>query len=215
MQALNIIIADDHPLFRGALKQAIEGIAEETSIIEAGDFDAALTAADCHPEADLILLDLSMPGISGFSGLTEMRSRHPSLPVVVVSATDDCGTVRRAIDIGASGFISKSSGIDDIRCGIHTVLDGDVWAPQADEAGSGAASGVNELVDRLKTLTPQQNRVLAMLAQGLLNKQIAYQLQVSEATVKAHVSAILLKLKVDSRTQAVIQLGKLNPVMAA
>jgi DNA-binding NarL/FixJ family response regulator len=215
MQTLTIIIADDHPLFRGALSQGVQGIAAELAIIEAGDFEAAREAAQRYPQADLMLLDLSMPGVSGFSGLMSLRAEFPGLPVVIVTASDDCATIRRALEIGASGFISKSSGLSDIRDGIRTVLEGGIWAPLHDPEPTEDEQGLNELMDRLKTLTPQQNRVLAMLGEGLLNKQIAYELKVSEATIKAHVSAILLKLNVDSRTQAVIKLGKINMALVA
>ena len=191
MSELVIIIADDHPLFRGALKQAVSGLDGQQSIIEAGDFEAARSAAAARNDADLMLLDLAMPGVS-------------------VSATDDATTVRRSIELGASGFISKSSGIDDIRDGIRAVLEGDVWIPSGHQGDKEQDPDVADLIGRLRTLTPQQSRVLGMLAEGLLNKQIAYELNVSEATIKAHVSAILLKLKVDSRTQAVIQLAKIN-----
>ena len=215
MQALTIIIADDHPLFRGALRQAVQGIAEKVLIIEAGDFEAARRAADSNPEADLMLLDLAMPGVSGFSGLMSLRSEFSGLPIVIVSASDDCTTIRRALELGASGFISKSSGLDDIRTGVQAVLEGDIWAPKGDSTQPEEDPGLAELLDRLKTLTPQQSRVLTMLGEGLLNKQIAYELGVSEATIKAHVSAILLKLNGDSRTQAVIKLGKINMALVA
>jgi DNA-binding NarL/FixJ family response regulator len=215
MQTLTIIIADDHPLFRGALSQAVQGIAEKLTIIEAGDFDAAVKACEDYPDADLMLLDLNMPGVSGFSGLRSLRTEFSPLPIVVVSASDDCATVRRALELGASGFISKSSGLGDMRIGIRAVLEGDIWAPAGNLAGGEEDPGLADLLDRLKSLTPQQSRVLAMLGQGLLNKQIAYELKVSEATIKAHVSAILLKLNVDSRTQAVIKLGKINMAMVA
>ncbi|MDS7596100.1 response regulator transcription factor [Agrobacterium tumefaciens] len=216
MSELAIIIADDHPLFRGALKQAVSGIEGQQTIIEAGDFEAARKAAAEWHDADLMLLDLSMPGVSGFSGLMALRAEYTSLPIVIVSATDDATTVRRSIELGASGFISKSSGIDDIRDGIRAVLEGDVWIPVNHRDAKEQDPDVADLIQRLRTLTPQQSRVLGMLAEGLLNKQIAYELSVSEATVKAHVSAILLKLKVDSRTQAVIQLSKINtPAMVA
>ncbi|MGK6316276.1 response regulator [Neorhizobium sp. DT-125] len=215
MQTLTIIIADDHPLFRGALSQAVQGIAEELVIIEAGDFEAARLAAGNNPDADLMLLDLAMPGVSGFSGLMTLRAEFSGLPIVIVSASDDCTTIRRALELGASGFISKSSGLDDIRAGIQAVLEGDIWAPKGDFAAQEEDPGLTELIERLKTLTPQQSRVLTMLGEGLLNKQIAYELGVSEATIKAHVSAILLKLNVDSRTQAVIKLGKINMALVA
>lgn len=215
MQELTIIIADDHPLFRGALRQALGQIANTTLMIEAGTFEAAREAAAAHPEADLLLLDLAMPGVSGFSGLMSLRAEFNSLPIMIVSATDDAATIRRALELGASGFISKSSGLEDIRHAVETVLAGDVWAPEHGCTSSEEDPALLELIERLKTLTPQQTRVLSMLAEGLLNKQIAYELGVSEATIKAHVSAILLKLNVDSRTQAVIKLGKVTMAQVA
>ena len=213
--ALTIIIADDHPLFRGALKQALTGMAGNPDIVEAGDFEAARKAAAGNPNADLMLLDLAMPGVSGLSGLISLRAEFQSLPVVIVSASDDPATIRRALDLGASGFISKSASIEDIREGIGSVLEGNIYTPGGYVRGPEQDSEVADLIARLRTLTPQQSRVLAMLAEGLLNKQIAYELSVSEATIKAHVSAILLKLNVDSRTQAVIQLGKIGAAQAA
>ncbi|MEW9616770.1 response regulator transcription factor [Shinella sp. S4-D37] len=213
--ALTIIIADDHPLFRGALKQALTGMAGDPDIVEAGDFEAARKAAAGNPNADLMLLDLAMPGVSGLSGLISLRAEFQSLPVVIVSASDDPATIRRALDLGASGFISKSASIEDIREGIASVIEGNIYTPGFYVRGPEQDSEVADLIARLRTLTPQQSRVLSMLAEGLLNKQIAYELGVSEATIKAHVSAILLKLNVDSRTQAVIQLGKIGSAQAA
>lgn len=215
MSALSIIIADDHPLFRGALRQAISGMEGKNEITEAGDFTAAHDAASGNPAADLMLLDLAMPGVSGFSGLMALRAEFPNIPVVIVSASDDSATVHRALQLGASGFISKSSGIEDIRAAIRSVLDGDLATPPTYQGVVETDPESTDLINRLRTLTPQQSRVLGMLAEGLLNKQIAYELGVSEATIKAHVSAILLKLNVDSRTQAVIQLGKINTTVAA
>ena len=212
---LTIIIADDHPLFRGALRQALLGSGDEATIVEAGDFDAARASASRCPDADLMLLDLSMPGASGLSGLITLRAEHPGLPVIVVSARDDAATIRRALDLGASGFISKSASIEEIREGIAAVLDGNIHTPGGYQRGPEQDAEIGDLISRLRTLTPQQSRVLSMLAEGLLNKQIAYELGVSEATIKAHVSAILLKLNVDSRTQAVIQLGKIGSTSAA
>jgi DNA-binding NarL/FixJ family response regulator len=215
MHEQTIIIADDHPLFRDALRQAVIGMDGRQEIVEAGDFAAARKAAGDHPEADLMLLDLAMPGVSGFSGLMALRAEFVGLPIVIVSASDDTTTIRRALELGASGFISKSSGIDDIRHSVQTVLAGDIATPSSYRDGQEQDPDVARLIHRLHTLTPQQSRVLTMLAEGLLNKQIAYELNVSEATIKAHVSAILLKLDVDSRTQAVIQLGKINMALVA
>ncbi|WP_110032153.1 response regulator transcription factor [Hoeflea marina] len=210
MGQLTFIIADDHPLFRGAMRQALSGIATDTVIVEAGDLDTARRQAGLNSDADLILLDLTMPGVSGLSGLIAFRAEFPSLPVVVVSATDDPTTIRRALELGASGFISKSASIEQIREGIRAVLDGGIWTPGDIDLGSEHDPEIGALIARIQTLTPQQGRVLGMLAEGLLNKQIAYELSVSEATIKAHVSAVLQKLGVDSRTQAVIQLSKIG-----
>lgn len=210
MAQLTFIIADDHPLFRGAMRQALEGIDANIEILEAGDLESARKKAGDHPEADLILLDLTMPGVSGLSGLIAFRAEFSSLPVVVVSATDDVSTMRRALELGASGFISKSASIDEIRVGVRTVLGGGIWTPPDVDLGSEHDQEIASLIARIQTLTPQQGRVLGMLAEGLLNKQIAYELGVSEATIKAHVSAVLQKLGVDSRTQAVIQLSKIG-----
>lgn len=215
MQSLTIIIADDHPLFRGALRQAVSGVAPGLEIVEAGDYNAARLAARNLPQRDLMLLDLAMPGVSGFSGLMSLRAEFSTLPIIIVSASDDGATIRRAQELGAAGFISKSSGLDDMKTGIRTVLDGGIWFPEFGDDPVEEDPDLVDLMDRLRTLTPQQSRVLTMLGEGLLNKQIAYELSVSEATIKAHVSAILLKLNVDSRTQAVIKLGKINMGLVA
>lgn len=205
-----LVIADDHPLFRGALREAVTGVFERSEIAEAGSFEEVSKLLDKGGEVDLILLDLSMPGVRGFSGLMYLRAQYPSVPVVVVSANDDPSVIRRCMDFGASGFIPKTLGIEQMRDAITRVLKGGIWTPpDVDLAASGDAEA-SAMMARLATLTPQQVRVLMMLSEGLLNKQIAYELSVSEATVKAHVSAILQKLGVDSRTQAVIAAAKIE-----
>ncbi len=204
------VVADDHPLFRGALRQALAGIGDENAILEAGDFDSAKALIVENDDADLLLLDLSMPGASGLSGLVALRGIHSSMPMIVVSAHDDPETIRRSLELGASGFISKSSGMDAIRKAVTTVLAGEIYTPEEIELGTEGDPEISDIIRRLQSLTPQQTRVLGMLAEGKLNKQIAYELQVSEATVKAHVSAVLQKLGVDSRTQAVIQLSRIG-----
>ena len=209
-QGYKFVIADDHPLFRGALKQAIGGMADEGVVLEAGDFEAAKKIVAENEDLDLVLLDLSMPGASGLSGLISLRGVHAEVPMVVVSAHDDPETIRRALELGASGFISKSASMEDIRKAVQTVLDGGISAPGGIDLGVEQDPEISDLIRRLQSLTPQQTRVLGMLAEGLLNKQIAYELNVSEATIKAHVSAVLQKLGVDSRTQAVIQLSKIG-----
>jgi DNA-binding NarL/FixJ family response regulator len=205
----HLIIADDHPLFRDALRQAVASVIPSAKIDEAGSFEDLTALLEQDAEVDLILLDLTMPGISGFSGLIYLRAQYPAIPVVIVSASDDVGTIRRSVDFGASGFIPKRFGVDTLRDAIPKVMDGDLWIPADIDLSSAADPEMTRLRDRLVTLTPQQVRVLMMLSQGLLNKQIAYELGVSEATIKAHVSAILQKLGVESRTQAVIAAAKI------
>ena len=210
MASYKFVIADDHPLFRGALKQAIAGLADDIAILEAGDFQTTKQLIGSNEDVDLVMLDLTMPGASGLSGLISLRGVHADVPVVVVSAHDDTETIRRALELGASGFISKSASMEQIRNAVKTVLDGGIASPSDVELGVERDPEIKDLIHRLQSLTPQQTRVLGMLAAGLLNKQIAYELSVSEATIKAHVSAVLQKLGVDSRTQAVILLSKIG-----
>ena len=205
-----LVIADDHPLFRGALREAVSGMFERVEIAEAGAFDEISKLLDHGGDTDLVLLDLTMPGVRGFSGLMYLRAQYPGIPVVVVSANDDPSVIRRCMAFGASGFIPKRLGIEAMRNAIAQVLQGGVWTPPDVDLEGGPDAESAEMMARLSTLTPQQVRVLMMLSEGLLNKQIAYELTVSEATVKAHVSAILQKLRVESRTQAVIAAAKIE-----
>ena len=215
MTTHHVIIADDHPLFRDALKQILTATLPGASIAEAESVEKLLESLSQDAAADLVLLDLKMPGekgaasLSGLTGLMYLRSQHPGIPVVICSASDNPGMIRRCLNLGASGFISKSLPVEQIRSAVKTVLDGGVWFP-AEVQREAAGDELSELAARLATLTPQQVRVLSMLGQGLLNKQIAFELSVSEATVKAHVSAILQKLGVDSRTQAVIAVNRIS-----
>jgi DNA-binding NarL/FixJ family response regulator len=204
-----LIIADDHPLFRNALRQAVDSVLISAAVDEAGSFEDLTALLEKDAEVDLVLLDLTMPGISGFSGLIYLRAQYPAIPVVIVSASDDGATIRRSLDFGASGFIPKRFGVDTLRDAILKVLEGEIWVPPDIDLTSAVDPDMTRLRDRLVTLTPQQVRVLMMLSEGLLNKQIAYELGVSEATIKAHVSAILQKLGVESRTQAVIAAAKI------
>jgi DNA-binding NarL/FixJ family response regulator len=210
MAQYRFVIADDHPLFRGALRLAISAEFPDVEIVEAGSLDDVTGILDGDGDVDLVLLDLAMPGVRGFSGLIYLRAQYAAVPVIIVSATEDALTIRRSIELGAAGFVPKSLGPDSIRSALQSVLDGGVWVPPGvDMKGAESDEGV-KLAKRLATLTPQQVRVLMMLSEGLLNKQIAYELTVSEATVKAHVSAILTKLGVESRTQAVIAASKIE-----
>lgn len=205
-----LLIADDHPLFRGALSETVSGLLEQVEIAEAGSFDEVSELLERGSDVDLIFLDLAMPGMRGFSGLMYLRAQYPSVPVVVVSANDDPAVIRRCMEFGASGFIPKTLGVEAMRKAASRILGGDIWTPPDVDLRVSTDSDTSELMARMVTLTPQQVRVLMMLSDGLLNKQIAYQLSVSEATVKAHVSAILQKLGVESRTQAVIAAAKIE-----
>jgi len=205
-----LVIADDHPLFRGALREAVSGLFGRAKIGEAGTFEEVTDLLERDHDIDLILLDLRMPGVRGFSGLMYLRAQYPSLPIVVVSANDDPGVIRRCMEFGASGFIPKTLGVEALRQAIARVLAGEVWTPPDVDLAIKSDAESAAMIARLSTLTPQQVRVLMMLSGGLLNKQIAYELGVSEATVKAHVSAILQKLGVESRTQAVIAAGRIE-----
>jgi DNA-binding NarL/FixJ family response regulator len=208
--AYRLIIADDHPLFRGALREAVAGLHEQIEIAEAGAFDEIGKLLGGDDEFDLILLDLAMPGVRGFSGLMCLRAQHPSVPVMIVSANEDPAVIRRCMHFGAAGFIPKTVGVDVMREAVQRVLAGGAWTPPDVNLDDSADAQTADLLARLATLTPQQVRVLMMLSEGLLNKQIAYELTVSEATVKAHVSAILQKLGVESRTQAVIAASRIE-----
>ena len=210
MSGYRILIADDHPLFRDALKHALSDGFDALDIDETGSLDGVRDALDADDRFDLILLDLKMPGVQGFSGLMYLRAQYPAVPVVIVSANEDVQVIRTSLDFGASGFVPKSAGADQIREALSRVMDGEIWVPPDLDLSSELDSESSQLAAKLSTLTPQQVRVLMMLSQGLLNKQIAYELGVSEATVKAHVSAILQKLGVDSRTQAVIVANKID-----
>lgn len=210
MAKQRIVIVDDHPLFRGALSQALSTAISGVQILEAGTLDELTETLDKNKDIDLVLLDLTMPGVQGLSGLLLLRAQSPEIPVVIVSASEEPSTIRRALEFGASGYVPKSLPVDDIRKAIRHILDGGVWSPPDIPLDGPTDSEARDLAQRLSTLTPQQVRVLMMLGEGLLNKQIAYKLSVSEATIKAHVSAILQKLGVDSRTQAVIAIGKIG-----
>src|ERR1700722_18962069 len=169
----HLVIADDHPLFRDALRQAVASVVALAVIDEAGSFEELTALLEQDSDVDLILLDLSMPGISGFSGLIYLRAQYPAIPVVIVSASDDGGTIRRSLDFGASGFIPKRFGVETLRDAIKKVMDGDVWVPADTDLSSGTDPDMTRLRDRLGTLTPQQGRGVMMLSEGLLHNEIA------------------------------------------
>ena len=209
----SLLIADDHPLFRAALRQAAADAVADTQIFETDSLDGVLAVLDREPGIDLVLLDLHMPGNHGLAGLAAIRAQYPGVAVVVVSANDDPRVVRRALDHGAAGFLPKSAGLDELREAIRAVLACEQWLPmslKASVARTHSSSADAELAARLASLSPQQFRVLTLVAQGLLNKQIADRLDVQERTVKAHLSAIFERLAVRNRTQAGVVLRGLE-----
>lgn len=204
----SFLVVDDHPLFLDAMKLAIHTAFPEAEIAEADSLASAFAAIDKGSNFDLVLLDLNMPGTRGFEGLLELRARYPKLPVVIVSAIDEAETIHRAMTCGASGYISKAVRKPELVGAIQGVMNGEVCLPSGYEPPDVVAGDTAKTLAKLKQLTPQQLRVLNMLKQGLLNKQIAHELSVGETTVKAHVSEILRKLGVASRTQAVIEVSR-------
>ena len=204
-----IIVADDHPLFRAALMQSLGSQVSAAKVLEAETLQQL--EDQIQTDIDLVLLDLHMPGASGFSGLIYLRTHFPSVPVVVVSGNEQASVIHRAMHFGASGFIPKSSSMSTIAQAIQLVLDGGQWVPDdVPEADQQVDAQDSQFADQLASLTPQQFKVMVMLTEGLLNKQIAYELNVSEATIKAHATAIFRKLDVRNRTQAVIAIGQLD-----
>ena len=201
--APSFVVADDHPMVRDALGTALRQSFAGARIDTAASMAEALAVLEREAEVDALLLDLDMPGMDGLTGLATVRATYPSVPIVVVSATRDGRVMRRAMDLGASAFIPKSASLDSIASVVKAVLDGEVLMPPEAEAAVDDIEAV-DFARRAAQLTPQQWRVLALMAQGRLNKQIAFELSVGEPTVKAHVTTILRKLGVRSRTQAVI-----------
>lgn len=205
-----LLIADDHPLFREALRGVAMRAFPGTIIHEADQFARLYDLVETHPDADMLLLDLDMPGAQGFSALIHLRAMHPQLPIVIVSAHEDPVTMRRALDHGALGFIPKSSDAHTLGVAMKQILEGFPWIPDGIDESTGADDNELRIAERLRELTPQQFRVLQMVSSGQLNKQIAYELNVSEATIKAHMTHILRKLGATNRTQAVLIASQLR-----
>jgi DNA-binding NarL/FixJ family response regulator len=209
----SLLIADDHPLFRAALRGAAADAVADLVVHEADSLDRVLALLEAEPDIDLVLLDLHMPGNHGLAGLAAIRAQHPAVAVVVVSANEDPKVVRRALDHGAAGYLPKSTGLDELRGAIRSVLACEQWLPaglRGVVARTRSNAGDSDLAARLASLSPQQFRVLRLVAEGLLNKQIADRLQVQERTVKAHLTAIFERLGVRNRTQAGVILRELE-----
>jgi DNA-binding NarL/FixJ family response regulator len=210
---MRILIVDDHPMFRDAVHSAVRAALPDAAITEAGSIDAACDIIERHTDIDIVLLDLMLPGISGFDGLLLVRARFPRLPVLIVSGLDDARIAAEAIRLGAAGFVPKSASRTVIAEALDKVLEGSVYVPRhlahAISATRGDAAH-QDIAARIATLTPTQIRVLQFIRQGLLNKQIAHELGVGETTVKAHVTEILRKFGVTSRTRIVIKTAHLD-----
>jgi DNA-binding NarL/FixJ family response regulator len=206
-----VLIVDDHPLFRAALKGAVAAACTNCEFLEADSVAGLFDTLEEHPHADLLLLDLNLPGAYGFCALAHLRGSHPELPVIVVSAMDDIRTVRQAMALGAQGFVSKSADAATIGQNVQSVLRGEYVSPTGlgVNAETDADAAALDFAQRMAQLTAQQFRVFGMLCLGRLNKHIAYELHITEATVKAHMTAILRKLGAANRTQAVLLAGRL------
>jgi len=209
IQPEKIIIADDHPLFRQALLSTLKNKLSHTQWLEAQTIAELEQQLQGNKDSDLLLLDLNIPGAHGFSTLIHVRNHFPQIPIVVVSAHEDQNTISKAMGYGAAGFVPKSTPVDNIFAAITTVLSGETWLPTSFQHAQESDDNIH-IAERVASLTQQQYRILMMFAQGLLNKQIAYDLNVSEATIKAHATAIFRKLDVRNRTQAVISIAQLD-----
>lgn len=207
------LIADDHPLFRVALAQACANIlGSDALLLQAQNMSQLWPLLRQHPDTNFIFLDLKMPGSEGFTGLTALRTEYPDVPVIMVSAEEEPMIIKQALALGAAAYIPKSAPLERLSDAIAAVLNGDTWLPEELVVDVNNAKSLidDDFAQRLEQLTPQQFRVLKMVADGLLNKQIAYEMNVQETTVKQHVSAILRKLNVNNRTLAGILFEKLR-----
>ncbi len=210
MKKPTILIAEDHPLFRVALCQTLASQLDDPLLLEAEDFPALQQSLEKNQNIDLVLLDLHIPGAEGFSALIYITAYYSHLPVMIVSAHEEPEIIRRAIDHGATGFLPKGAPVADMTEALTRVLRGELWIP-ANIGNKGATNSAElDIADAMASLTPQQFKVAVMVNQGLLNKQIAYELKITEATVKAHMTEIFRKLGVHSRTQVAVALSQLG-----
>ncbi|WP_137168104.1 response regulator transcription factor [Salinimonas lutimaris] len=207
---ITLLIADDHPLYRDALRGALSLSLPALSLLEAGDLTSTVNILQ-EQDVDLLLLDLHMPGSNDLFGLLHVRKLFPELPVAVVSGTEDASIISKIVGAGALGFIPKTASSGDIAEAVQVILDGDIWVPDSvSEQIEEVDEAFAELADKVSSLTPSQYKVLCFMRDGLLNKQIGYNLDIAEATVKAHVTAIFKKLGINNRTQAVLIASQLE-----
>lgn len=206
-----ILVADDHPLFREALRSALTPYFAEAEILEADSLESMMMALDSQRDIRLVLLDLTMPGAEYFNGLITLKEAYPDMPVAVISASEGIEVVAQVMSLGANAFIPKSTPTREIADAIMAVQEGQTWVPEAMQHELEAVNeDLGQLLQRFRELTPKQIQVLSFLRAGLMNKQIAHEMNVTEATIKAHISAILRKLEINTRTQAVLLMDKLQ-----
>jgi len=205
-----LLIADDHPLYRDALKGALSVAFTEIILLESGDLNGTVSMLETN-EVDLLLLDLHMPGSSDLYGFLHIQKTFPDVPIAVISGTEDVSLISKIVALGAMGFISKKASSEHIKEAVTNMLEGEVWVP---EAVRQQIQEVDEtfsvLAENVSSLTPSQYNVLCYMRDGLLNKQIGFNLDIAEATVKAHVTAIFRKLGINNRTQAVLIASQLQ-----
>ena len=204
------LIADDHPLFREALISALRPLFDNVEIIQSDSLDSTLEALQQNSDFDLILLDLNMPGCDSFYGLIRVSQDYPDVPVAVISASDSVEVVSKVMNIGAKGFIPKATPTHIIADALKQIMDGNNWLPEGMQTCIEPDAPVVDIAKLVGELTPKQFKVLQLLQNGLLNKQIAFNLNITEATVKAHISAVFRKINVHTRTQAVLLLKNLD-----
>lgn len=200
-EAPSALVADDHPLFRSAMIQALTPIFQH-HIAQTACLDSTIEYLQAHPDTDITFLDINMPGNEGLNGLVTCQHQFPNTLFVIVSAQESPAVMDRAITLGAVGFIPKSASLDTIAAAVEQILSGDIWLPNAEPFHPTASTEDEEFATRLALLTPHQLKVLQYMADGLLNKQIAHEMTISESTVKQHASAVLKKLNVINRTKA-------------
>ncbi|MCC2616358.1 response regulator transcription factor [Aestuariibacter halophilus] len=207
---LTLLVADDHPLYRDALRGALTTHFDDLNLLEASDLPETVHQLQSH-DVDLLLFDLHMPGSSDLFGLIHVRKLFPDVPVAVISGLEDKGIVSKVINAGALGFIPKTTAAGEVAEAVNTIIDGDIWVPKALQEGVQAVDdGFSELAEKVASLTPAQYKVLCYLRDGLLNKQIGFELDIAEATVKAHITAVFKKLGINNRTQAVLIASQLQ-----
>lgn len=203
------IVADDHPMVRDAISLALRTAFPGSEIAVAGSFAETMRLVEAELATDLLILDLDMPGMQGLAGLAALRAARPTTPIAIVSATKNPLVMRQVIELGAAGFVPKFLPAERFIDAVRAILAGEIWLP-AEALDDNLPVGDIDFIRRAAQLTPQQHRVLAGIAEGKPNKIIAYEMQIGEPTVKAHVTEILRKLGVSSRTQAVIIAQRLS-----